>query len=187
MGWLSLSFWFVGSALYLKGILRGRVKPHAFSWLIWGLTTGIVSLAQHAGGAGPGAWATALTSPGAFLYAALALKSGDRNITRADWFAFICALGAIPLWRATGDPLSAVILISAIDALGFFPTFRKSWTKPGEEMPFTYALSGMKHALSLAAMDQFTWTTALYPASLTCTNLAFVAMNLWRRRRLACA
>ena len=40
---------------YIRSIRAGRTKPHAFSWVIWGLGTSVVGFAQLAGGGGAGA------------------------------------------------------------------------------------------------------------------------------------
>ncbi|PHS72188.1 MAG: hypothetical protein COB22_05675 [Cycloclasticus sp.] len=47
---------------YIRSILKGEVKPHVFSWVIWGTTTLIVFFAQLAGGAGVGAWPIGISS-----------------------------------------------------------------------------------------------------------------------------
>ena len=77
-----------------------------------------------------------------------------------------------------------MIIISVIDALGFYPTFRKSYHKPWEEFLTHYSLASIKFLLSLFALEQFNLTTTLYPASLIFMNAAFLAMTLWRRRVL---
>jgi hypothetical protein len=38
---------------YLWSIAKGRTKPHAFSWAVWGLLTGVAYLAQISEEAGP--------------------------------------------------------------------------------------------------------------------------------------
>lgn len=38
---------------YLRDILRGRVRPHVFSWVIWGTTTCLAFFAQLTAGGGP--------------------------------------------------------------------------------------------------------------------------------------
>jgi hypothetical protein len=40
---------------YIRDILRGNIKPHVFSWVIWELTTFIVFLAQMQAKGGGGA------------------------------------------------------------------------------------------------------------------------------------
>ena len=41
---------------YIRSIKLGKTKPHVFSWIIWGITTVIASLAQFSDNAGVGAW-----------------------------------------------------------------------------------------------------------------------------------
>ncbi|MGE0252729.1 MAG: hypothetical protein AB7G80_03240 [Dongiaceae bacterium] len=167
---------------YFRGIWRGETKPHVFSWFLWGVLTGIGWAAQYAENAGPGAWITGFTSLMCLIVAVIAFRQGEKNITTSDWVSFIAALCSIPLWYITKDPLWAVILITVIDALAFYPTFRKSWHKPEQEVTLTYTLSGVKFALALPALENFTLTTALYPASLVVMNFGFVAMVLARRK-----
>jgi len=48
----------------------------------------------------------------------------------ADWYFFLAALAAIPLWLLTRTPLYSVVVVTVIDALAYVPTFRKSWHRP---------------------------------------------------------
>ena len=120
-----------------------------------------------------------------FLIAGLSFFKGTFDPTRSDWGTFIAALAAIPLWLATDNPLYAVILITIIDALAFWPTIRKAYFYPREELMFTYTLSGLKFFIALLATQSFSLITVLYPASLVLMNWLFVAMVLARRRVLA--
>jgi len=168
---------------YLAGILTGRTKPHVFSWFLWGLLMGIACVAQVSEGAGPGAWVTGYFSLSSFLIATLALKRGDRDITRLDKATFLLALMAIPLWLATDDPLWSVILVTGIDMLAFFPTFRKSWRRPQEEIAQTYILSMVALGVSILALDVANLVTALYPAALVVMNGLLGALILMRRNK----
>jgi hypothetical protein len=185
-GWISLFVAVVGYGPYVRGMYLGTTRPHAFSWFIWGLLTAIAFFAQKTGGAGPGAWATGLTAIVAFGISAFAIFRGEKQIARSDWGTFLAALSILPIWAMTDDPLLAVWLVTFIDALGFYPTFRKSWHHPHDELVLTYNLSTLKFILALLALQNFSLTTALYPASLVVMNGAFVGMVLWRRRVLRC-
>lgn len=169
---------------YFRNILKGRTKPHAFSWFIWGLLTGIAFFAQLADNGGAGAWVTGFTALVCLAFFIFALKRGEKEIVLLDWFSLAGALFALILWAFTNDPLLSVILITIIDALGFIPTFRKSFYKPNEETALTYFLSAVKFAIAIAALDNITVVTTLYPASLVVMNGLFVAMVLARRRKL---
>lgn len=175
---------FVSYIPYFRDIFQGRTKPHAFSWLIWGVLTGIGFFGQLAGNAGPGAWVTGFTAIICAVIAVYANFKGKRNIAPVDWLFLAGAGLSLYFWYLTKDPFISVVLITIIDALGFLPTFRKSFNKPHEETASTYALSGFKFVLSLFALNNFSVITALYPASLVLMNWIFVVMVFIRRRQL---
>jgi hypothetical protein len=183
-GWISLAIAVASYLPYYASIFRGRTRPHAFSWFVWGPLTLIAFFAQDVSGAGAGAWATGLTGILSLLIGVLALFYGERDITRADWLSFAAALIVIPVWYFSRNALAAVALIVMIDALGFYPTFRKTLRKPHEEFLFTYWLCAVQFFVSLLALETFSLTTALYPAAIVAMNSAFVAAVM-RRRALA--
>lgn len=167
---------------YIRDTLRGKTHPHVFSWVVWGLLMIIAFFAQVSEGAGPAAAVTGIFALLNLVVVALALRHGERAITRSDWVMLVTALLAIPLWLATKNPVWSVILISMIDVVAFIPTFRKSWGKPGEETLQTYILCGASFALSLLVVEAVSLSTILYPATLMATNAVFVAMVVLRRR-----
>lgn len=184
LGWLSGALGLLGYIPYFISILKNKTKPHAFSWFIWGSISAIAYFAQVSDGAGPGAWATGFTAFACFIVVGLAIFKGEKNITRTDWIAFLSAFAAIPVWYATKDPMWAVVLITIIDMIAFYPTFRKSWHKPHEEDPIAYGVSGLKFFIAILALQNFSITTALYPFSLVIMNWIFVAMVLSRRKTI---
>jgi hypothetical protein len=183
-GGLAVALGLFGYVFYVRGIIQGKVKPHAFTWFVWGLLTTIAFIAQITEGGGPGAWVTGVTALCSFGFALVGLGASSRIfIAKTDWIFFISSLLAIPIWYFSGNPLWAVIIITIIDAVAFAPTFRKAYFHPQTENEWTYALSGIKFVIGLFALESFSWTTALYPASLVVANMAFVAMLLWRQQK----
>jgi len=173
-----------GSAVYIASIFRGQTKPHVYTHLVWGIITAIAFFAQIYDHAGPGAWAIGLTATACLFQAALALKYGEKNITRSDTLALLLSLLAIAAWIVTKEPLLSVILSCVIDVVAFIPTFRKSWQKPWEENLTAYNIANAKLMLSLLALTNFTAITALYPIVGFSVNVLFVGGCLWRRKTL---
>lgn len=184
LGLLAVALGFYSYIPYLAGMFRGRVTPHVFTWFIWGLITAIGYAAQLSDNAGPGSWVMVFTAAACFIITILSLKWGEKTITKSDWCSFLIALAAIPLWILTDNPLWSVVLISLIDLCGFYPTVRKSWIRPWSESIPVYLLCSVKFALSLLAMDNLTWTTGLYAASMVLVYGAFTGMLLIRRRTI---
>lgn len=182
-GIISVVFAIVAYPPYIISILRRKTVPHAFSWVLWTLLTWIAYAIQASSGAGAGSWATGITALCTTIIMLFTFKYGEKNITRSDRMMFIGGIAAIPLWLLTKDPTASAILVTLIDAAGFYPTMRKSWLKPREEMAFTHFLSMIKHGLSLRALAVVNIPTAFYPAALLAMNVILVAIILIGRSR----
>jgi len=184
IGGLSVVMGILCFAVYIWGIYKGTTKPHLFTWLIWGIVMSIAFTAQVIEKAGPGAWSLGISALITFFIAGVSFFRGEKNITKSDWMAFITALLAIPVWKITGNPLWAVVIVSMIDAVSYYPTFRKSWIKPWEECALAYFIGLMQFSISIFALEKLTLTTALYPIVITIMNGLLVLMLLWRRKVL---
>ena len=184
LGVLAAVVGLVGFFPYYRDIIKGSTKPHAFSWLIWGLVQAIAFFAQLSKGGGAGAWLTGVGGSACLIIFVIALFRGEKEIVLLDKICLVLALFGIVLWATTSSPLGAVIIAVLVDAIGFVPTYRKAFKKPKGETPMTYALSGAGFAISLFALQAINFTTVLYPASLVLTNFAFVIMVMIRRKRL---
>ena len=184
LGAIAVVIGMLGYLFYIRGILKGEVKPHAFTWSVWGILTSIAFIAQVVEGGGPGAWVTGATAVMSFVFATVGLGASSRvYIKKDDWIIFIFTLLAIPVWFVTENSLWAVVLITIIDAVAFAPTFRKAYNHPTTESTWTYFLSGTKFLVGILALESFNTITVLYPASLVVANGAFVAMVIYRRHK----
>ena len=166
---------------YFRDIFCGKTKPHAFSWLIWGLLMVIGFAGQISDQAGPGAWVIGFSACACLSIFALAFRYGEKNITRGDWLCLWISLTAIPLWMITSTPIWSMVLITVIDFVGFAPTIRKSYHKPFEETVIVYTLGAIKHSMGIAALDKCSIITLLYPLSLVITNAGLAALIMVRR------
>ena len=183
-GLLSLLLSIVSYVPYLRSIFAANTKPHAFTWLVWGAVMAIAFVAQLTGRAGAGSWATGLSAAFCLAIGVIALFRGEKHITRGDWIALITTLAAIPLWAATSDPLWSVLLVTGIDAVAYYPTFRKSWTKPDEELASKYVLTVVRYVFSLLALERYTIVTTIYQLVSILMEAGIVVMLLWRRAAL---
>ena len=75
---LAIALTFIAFIPYVRAILNGVIKPHVFSWVIWGATTFVVFLAQLEDEGGAGAWPIGVSGSVTILIAILAyLKRAD--------------------------------------------------------------------------------------------------------------
>ena len=177
---------FIAFVPYIVSIVRNTIKPHVFSWVIWGSTTFVIFLAQLKGGGGVGAWPIGISGIVTILIALLAyLKRGDITITRTDWLFFVLAMSSLPVWYFTSDPLWAVIILTAVDVLGFGPTVRKAYIHPHSESLVFFLLFIVRNLIVIAALETYSVTTVLFPAVIAAACMLLVVMVLHRRWALA--
>lgn len=171
---------------YIRAIFSGTIRPHVFSWVIWGATTFLAFLAQLEGKGGVGAWPIGVSGSITIFIACLAyLKRADVTITKTDWLFFVSALSSLPLWYWTSDPLWAVVLLTTIDVLGFGPTIRKSYHFPYSESLLFFALFTVRNLLVMMALENHSATTLLFPAAIAAVCVLLMAIIAYRRRVLA--
>jgi hypothetical protein len=168
---------------YIRAILRGAVRPHVFSWVIWSITTFVVFLAQLADRGGAGAWPTGVSACITIFIALLAWrKRADISISATDWLFFLAAMSAVPFWTLTADPLWAVVVLTTVDVLGFGPTLRKAWHLPHSESLLFFGLFTVRSLIAIAALENYTLTTVLFPAVIAAACSVLMAAVLYRRR-----
>jgi len=187
---IKLVFAIVGAVLstiaaipYIRDTLRGRTAPHMYTWLIWVITGAVAGAgAWH----GNGGWGIIGHIVGTFFIIViflLSLKYGTRNIKRSDTVSLVVALLAIVVWVQLENPILSIFMISAIDAVGYFPTYRKLWEEPRSETLFTWILYCATVSLSFFSLYEYNFLTSLYPAVILTCNIVVVALCILRRHK----
>jgi hypothetical protein len=177
---------FLAFVPYIRAILSGAIKPHVFSWVIWGTTTFVVFLAQLKGKGGVGSWPIGVSGSITLFIAYLAyMKRADITVTKADWLFLVSALSSLPFWYFTSDPLWAVVILTLVDVLGFGPTVRKAHRFPHSESLLFFALFAARNILVILALENYSVTTVLFPAVIATACLSLMTMVTYRRRVLA--
>ncbi|MBI4363649.1 MAG: hypothetical protein HY545_02260 [Candidatus Doudnabacteria bacterium] len=184
LGFVAIAFGLGSYAPYFWYIYKGKVKPHAFTWFVWGTATGIGFAAITVAGGGPGAWEMAVNSVLCFTVAGIGLYQRHVKYVVFDWLALIGALLGLFLWWLTNNPLAAIILLSISDAVGFLPTYRKVYLYPHEEKPGPWIMGIIKYVIVLFALDSFTVTTWLYPATILLVDITFTTLMIIRQKQM---
>lgn len=182
---IAIALTFIAFFPYIRSIIKDEIKPHVFSWIIWGTTTFVVFLAQLDDSAGVGAWPIGVSGSITIFIALLAyLKRADITITKTDWLFLVSALSSLPFWYFTSDPLWAVVILTTVDVLGFGPTVRKAYISPYSESLLFFALFTARNLIVVMALENYSVTTILFPAVIAAACMLLIAMITYRRRAL---
>ncbi len=183
-GILSLIITMIQYIPYCWKTYKGLLRPHVFSYVIWGVGAAIVAAAQWSAGAGPGAWAMSLVALLCFVVVGLSLRGGTTYLTKADVWTFAIAMSAIPIWYFTKNPLFAVIIITVIDIAAFYMIMNKAKLHPNEDSITFYLVAISQYIMSILATDDVNLTTVLNPAVLIISALIVVWFLFAARRKL---
>lgn len=172
----------VGNIPYLIDVIKKRVEPHPYTWLVWTIVSGVTFFGALAKGAGVGAIPTGAAEIFTVIIFILSLKYGFRNIRRIDtYFLIIALLGLVP-WALTKDPTISVIIVVTIDLVAFIPTLRKTWKKPKTETPVLYSMNVVRHILTLFSLQAYNIATMLHSIAMIIVN-SFMTFMIIRGRK----
>lgn len=172
-------FAFIGNFSYLKDVLKGRIQPHPYTWLVWSIVSMTTFFGGLAKGAGIGALPTGVAEGFTiiiFLFSLKYLFQGKVGHIRMtdNYFLAICLLGLIP-WAVTKDPTISVVIVVIIDIVAFIPTLRKTWVEPRSEKPLLYEMNIARHTLTLFSLQTYNIATTFHSISMICTNTIMTA------------
>ncbi len=166
---------------YFRDIFQRKTKPHAYTWFIWTITQGTAVAGIFHGGGGIGALGFVFGTLSGFAVFLISLKYGTKNITKIDTAVLVVALFAIFVWWKLHDPVAAVILISAIDGLGYLPSIRKSFHEPWSETVITWIGFIIANTIALLALREYNLLTVCYIITITIANALLAFMCIVRR------
>jgi hypothetical protein len=184
MGAFSVLLMVLAFTIYIWQTTReDGVRPHPFSWFLWGFVTGVVYLVQISQGAGAGSWVVGFTALICFLIGAISFFKGKWHFSFFDWFCLLAGLIVFVYHLLSKNPTQSAILATATDVLGYGSTIKKGWIQPQKDSATSFALNSAKFVPSLFALQSYSLATWLYPATLVLMNAGVAIMLLARRRR----
>ena len=167
---------------YFRDIFKKKTKPHLYTWLIWGITQGIATVALLYGGGKFGGISLTVGTIFVWIIFLLSFKYGTKDITVSDKIVLTLALLAIVIWWRLDNPLAAVLMISAIDGIGYIPTIRKSFKDPWSETLSSWVVIVIVNSLAFFANSEYNFLTVAYLATIFVANMAVVLVCFFRRR-----
>lgn len=172
----------IGNVPYLIDILKKKIEPHAYTWLVWTIVSMVTLFGQIAKGAGIGAIPTAVSEGFTVIIFLISLKYGFKHIRKIDtYFLIIALLGLIP-WIITKDPTISVITVVTIDLIAFIPTIRKTWANPETENSILYSMNASRHFIALFSLQAYNIATTLHSIVMILVNTAMTIIIKTRKK-----
>lgn len=172
-----------GNVPYLHDVLKKKITPHPYTWLVWSIVSAITFFGLFAKGAGIGALPVAVAEVFTIIIFLFSLRNGFSHIDKTDHYYLVAALlGLIP-WMLTNDPTISVIVAVSIDLIAFMPTIRKTWHKPQSEQPSLFVANVLRHILVLASLQSYNIATTLHSIAMIATNSIMSGIILGRGRK----
>jgi hypothetical protein len=137
---------------YGRSILRGRTKPHQFSWLILTLINIIVLVAQFLEGGRESILIYLVFSINCAGIFVLSLFKGVRNTSRWDWYLLAMALITCVVWAFTKNNVIALWLTVLIDIFATSMTLLKIRAEPGSEDPMPWFICTVAYIFTLLSL-----------------------------------
>jgi hypothetical protein len=172
----------VGNVPYLIDVVKKRVQPHPYTWLVWTIVSGVTFFGALAKGAGVGVIPIAAAEIFTIIIFFFSLQYGFKRIVRSDtYFLVIALLGLIP-WALTKDPTISVIIVVSIDLVAFIPTLRKTYKHPETETPVLYSMNVVRHILTLFSLQAYNIATMFHSIAMIITNSAMTGLIVAPRK-----
>lgn len=160
----------IGNVPYLRHVIKKRVKPHPYTWLVWSLVSATTFFGAVAKGAGIGALPTGASEIFTIIIFFFSLQYGFKQIRKIDTvFLVFALLGFIP-WILTNDPTISVVIVVTIDLIAFVPTLRKTWRYPKTETATLYSMNVLRHILTLFSLRTYNVATMFHSIAMIVTN-----------------
>lgn len=185
IGAVAVALTFGAYVPYYRDILKGKTRPHVYSWSLWALLTVLLVALQIKGGAGPATWVTAAAGLLCLGVVLLSLKNGKRDITVSDTVVAALSLLAIGFWLIADQPIISIILATLADLLAFVPTVRKSYSDPHSETLSLYITNALRFGLALLAVEHYTFLSSVWIVAWIIGNASLAILLAVRRKQVA--
>jgi len=170
---------------YIRDILRHTTKPERATWWVWMGLGVMASIAQIQAGSTWSVVMTIVSAIGCGAIAFLSLRYGYGRFKFRDGAVLVIAALGMIVSQILHSPLTALLIIVAVDMIGYSLTIAKTWHAPKTETLLTWVLSCMSGFLGLAVGGTLNFAQLIYPLYIFLGNALMVVVIHYRRRALS--
>jgi hypothetical protein len=161
---------FINMFWYMRGVLRGSVKPTLAYWLLAEVAMLLIIFSAFALWDRTTLWIAVAYASTQVIIIGLAIKHKNIWLRGLDYYLLGLAWVSILLWWYTKNPLYTLMINVGIDASGYIPLWRQIWKNPETEDTIYWAIAGSASVLNMFAVGSFTFESILYPWYLGIVN-----------------
>ena len=147
---------------YLRDVLKGNTKPHIYTWIIFTITSSVGFASNLYGHGGLASIPLGIVILFNATIVLLSIKHGTKDINFKDKILMFLAAVSIIIWYVFNNPFLSVFMATLVDALGYFPTFRKTWSEPGSETKSFWFMIGLSQFLTIFTNTEYNFYTCFY-------------------------
>ena len=172
----------IGYIPYIRDTVKGKTKPHVFSWGIGMVVAFIAFGLQFQEKSGPAMYVTLSAASLSSVMVFYAFKNKDKDITSFDYICLVLSVIALIAWLIAKQPVLSMIFVVLCELISFFPTVRKSWKAPYSETLSSYVTNFFRFIIALLALNKYTFVAIGFPLTWLLLNGSFAAVLIYRRK-----
>src|SRR5581483_9723552 len=175
-----------GGSTYVLHTLRGEVRPHKVTWLLWAIAPLVGFAAQLSEGVGIRALTTFIVGfmPACIFIASFVNPEAGWGVTRFDVVCGVLSLLGVALWAVTSDGNVAILFAIVADGLAAVPTLRKAYTYPETESDTLFWFGIANAAIGLLIVDAWDFEKYAFAAYLLMVNAVMAGIIRFKPGRL---
>lgn len=177
---ISIILLLVGDLPYLINTIKGKTKPHLFSWLVWAILNVVNFLILMDNGGGAGTIVATIRTISTLTIFTLSLKNGFKDIKRTDVIFLFLSLITFIIWYNLTDPIYAAVLSSLTNVLSAIPTITKTWREPKSETLSLYAAGVIRQMTFIFSIASITAVTVVEPVASLLLNSLIAGIILFK-------
>ena len=170
---------------YIRDTVKGKTKPHVFSWGIGMIVAFIAFGLQFQEKSGPAMYVTLSAAMLSSIIVFYAFKNKEKDITVFDYICLALSGVALISWLVAKQPVLSMLFVVLTELISFFPTVRKSWKAPHTETLSSYITNFFRFIVAILALNKYTFVAIGFPLTWLLLNGSFALLLIYRRKSLA--
>ncbi len=185
LGMLSAVVFTLAYAPYVVSILKGRTKPHPFSWFLWSVI-GVISLFFYikvgAHETLPFAYCGAVLP---FFIFFLSMRYWRGGFSKFDYLVLSVSLLSIVFYALFHSANVSLTISIIADMMAFLPTVRKTYIDPSSESFASWGMFLLSYILGVLAVSVWSYGVAVFPCYLLVFGVLMCSLILRGRLKKA--